>query len=117
MTQPILYAYSFDGPPQPVLLDSSSITADRILLMDDFFHVLIYHGQVGGLPILFIYYGQVGVDRPAAGLRSVRRGGGRRQGEGGGADDRVGGVATIIIGSAGPGPVLEPNGFRKGLEK
>lgn len=65
MIQPILYAYSFNGPPevkqkidskqnidrfsflslQPVLLDSSSILPDRILLMDTFYHILIYHGE------------------------------------------------------------------------
>lgn len=44
MIQPVLFSYSFDGPPQPVLLDTSSILPDRILLMDDYFHVLIYHG-------------------------------------------------------------------------
>lgn len=31
---------------QPVLLDSSSILPDRILLMDTFFQILIYHGEV-----------------------------------------------------------------------
>lgn len=46
MIQPVLFAYSFSGPPEPVLLDTSSILPDRILLMDDYFHVLIYHGQV-----------------------------------------------------------------------
>uniref|UniRef100_A0A8C4QA56 Protein transport protein SEC23 n=1 Tax=Eptatretus burgeri TaxID=7764 RepID=A0A8C4QA56_EPTBU len=46
MIQPILYAYSFIGPPEPVLLDSSSILPDRILLMDTFFQILIYHGEV-----------------------------------------------------------------------
>lgn len=82
MVQPILYAYSFHGPPevsltpspallskeclasprsfkmcsgacfktvcssQPVLLDSSSILPDRILLMDTFFQLVIYHGEV-----------------------------------------------------------------------
>lgn len=30
---------------QPVLLDSSSILPDRILLMDTFYHILIYHGE------------------------------------------------------------------------
>ncbi|XP_072284650.1 protein transport protein Sec23A [Pyxicephalus adspersus] len=45
MIQPILYSYSFSGPPEPVLLDSSSILADRILLMDTFFQILIYHGE------------------------------------------------------------------------
>ncbi|XP_077586905.1 protein transport protein Sec23A isoform X2 [Stigmatopora nigra] len=45
MIQPVLYAYSFQGPPEPVLLDSSSILPDRILLMDTFFQILIYHGE------------------------------------------------------------------------
>nr|XP_042117231.1 protein transport protein Sec23A [Peromyscus maniculatus bairdii] len=45
MIQPTLYAYSFNGPAEPVLLDSSSILADRILLMDTFFQILIYHGE------------------------------------------------------------------------
>uniref|UniRef100_A0A8C5A620 Protein transport protein SEC23 n=1 Tax=Gadus morhua TaxID=8049 RepID=A0A8C5A620_GADMO len=46
MVQPVLYAYSFNGPPEPVLLDSSSILPDRILLMDTFFQILIYHGEM-----------------------------------------------------------------------
>lgn len=97
MVQPILYSYSFYGPPevsltpstpllsllesiqpfleaseclhkwclsmliylvlelfqtwcicssQPVLLDSSSILPDRILLMDTFFQLVIFHGEV-----------------------------------------------------------------------
>ena len=46
MVQPILYSYSFHGPPEPVLLDSSSIQADKILLMDTFFQIVIYHGEV-----------------------------------------------------------------------
>ena len=45
MIQPTLFSYSFSGPPEAVLLDASSILPDRILLMDDYFHVLIYHGQ------------------------------------------------------------------------
>ncbi|XP_033101131.1 protein transport protein Sec23A-like isoform X1 [Anneissia japonica] len=44
MIQPILYAYSFNGT-EPVLLDSSSIMPDRILLMDTFFQILIFHGE------------------------------------------------------------------------
>ncbi|XP_052057869.1 protein transport protein Sec23A-like isoform X1 [Mytilus californianus] len=44
MIQPILYAYSFSGTPEPVLLDTSSIQPDRILLMDTFFQIVIYHG-------------------------------------------------------------------------
>jgi len=45
MIQPILYSYSFNGPPEPVLLDTSSLLPDRILLMDTFFHIVIYHGE------------------------------------------------------------------------
>jgi len=46
MIQPALLQYSFDeGPPQPVLLDSQSLKPDVILLMDDFFHVVIWRGE------------------------------------------------------------------------
>ncbi|KAI8855156.1 putative SEC23-component of COPII coat of ER-golgi vesicle [Chytridium lagenaria] len=45
MIQPTLMAYSFNGPPEPVLLDSVSIKSDIILLLDTFFHVLIWHGE------------------------------------------------------------------------
>ncbi|KAJ3220294.1 GTPase-activating protein S23 [Dinochytrium kinnereticum] len=45
MIQPTLMAYSFNGPPEPVLLDSISIKPDTILLLDTFFHVLIWHGE------------------------------------------------------------------------
>lgn len=45
MVQPILYSYSFNGTPEPVLLDTSSIQPDRILLMDTFFQIVIYHGE------------------------------------------------------------------------
>ena len=31
---------------QPVLLDTNSLQPDRILLMDTFFHLVIYHGEV-----------------------------------------------------------------------
>ena len=39
MIQPTLLAYSFNGPPVPVLLDVTSISPDRILLLDTFFQV------------------------------------------------------------------------------
>lgn len=45
MIQPILYSYSFSGTPEPVLLDTSSIQPDKILLMDTFFQIVIYHGE------------------------------------------------------------------------
>lgn len=54
MVQPILYSYGFGGPPEPVLLDTSSIQPDRILLMDTFFQILIFHGEVC-FYILFIF--------------------------------------------------------------
>ncbi|KAI9894072.1 MAG: GTPase-activating protein S23 [Vezdaea aestivalis] len=46
MIQPTLDRYTFnqDGS-QPVLLDSSSIQPDHILLLDTFFHILIFHGE------------------------------------------------------------------------
>lgn len=54
MIQPILYAYTFNGPPEPVLLDTSSIQPDRILLMDTFFQILIFHGEtIGKYSIIF----------------------------------------------------------------
>lgn len=45
MIQPTLMSYTFDTPPQPVLLDSVSIKPDCILLLDTFFHILIFHGE------------------------------------------------------------------------
>lgn len=45
MIQPTLMSYSFDGPPVPVLLDSVSIKPNVILLLDTFFHLLIWHGE------------------------------------------------------------------------
>ena len=45
MITPSLICYSFNGPPTPVLLDATSIRPDVILLLDTFFHVLIFHGE------------------------------------------------------------------------
>ncbi|QRV91055.1 transporter protein Sec23 [Ceratobasidium sp. AG-Ba] len=45
MIQPTLMSYTFDQSPQPVLLDSVSIKPDVILLLDTFFHILIFHGE------------------------------------------------------------------------
>ena len=44
MIQPSLMAYSFAGPPEPVLLDVASIAPDHILLLDAYFSVVIFHG-------------------------------------------------------------------------
>jgi len=46
MIQPALLQYSFDeGPPQPVLLDAASLKPNVILLLDAFFHVVIWRGD------------------------------------------------------------------------
>jgi hypothetical protein len=45
MIQPTLMSYTFDVEPHPVLLDSVSIRPDVILLLDTFFHILIFHGE------------------------------------------------------------------------
>jgi protein transport protein SEC23 len=44
MIQPTLTLFTFDKEPEPVLLDSSSLADNVILLMDTYFHILIYHG-------------------------------------------------------------------------
>ncbi|EGV62069.1 hypothetical protein PSN45_000783 [Yamadazyma tenuis] len=56
MVQPTLLSYDIDTfgsvdengvantDPQPVLLDSMSLSKSKILLLDTFFHILIYHG-------------------------------------------------------------------------
>ncbi|GAA98427.1 hypothetical protein E5Q_05113 [Mixia osmundae IAM 14324] len=44
MIQPTLMSYSLDNEPVPTLLDSVSIKDDVILLLDTFFHILIWHG-------------------------------------------------------------------------
>ena len=45
MLQPTLLSYSFNGPPQAALLDSDSVRPDTILLLDTFFHVVVFHGE------------------------------------------------------------------------
>lgn len=45
MIQPSLTSYSFNTPPQPALLDVASIAADRILLLDAYFSVVVFHGM------------------------------------------------------------------------
>ena len=46
MIQPTLDAYGFEHEGgQPVLLDSTSIQPQAILLLDTFFHILIFHGE------------------------------------------------------------------------
>ncbi|KAJ2501986.1 GTPase-activating protein S23 [Coemansia sp. RSA 1972] len=45
MIQPSLMSYGFEGAPAPVLLDSVSMKPDVILMLDTFFHILIWHGE------------------------------------------------------------------------
>ncbi|MBA0858532.1 hypothetical protein Goshw_027675 [Gossypium schwendimanii] len=45
MIQPSLISYSFNSLPQPALLDVASISADRILLLDSYFSIVIFHGM------------------------------------------------------------------------
>jgi len=45
MIQPSLHSYSFDGPPQPVMLDARAVRPDAMLLLDTFFHVVVFHGE------------------------------------------------------------------------
>lgn len=48
MLQPSLLSYSFQGPPTPAMLDAASVRPDTILLLDTFFHVVIFHGETIG---------------------------------------------------------------------
>ncbi|KAH7655445.1 protein transport protein SEC23 protein [Dioscorea alata] len=44
MIQPSLISYSFQSGPEPALLDVTAIAADRILLLDSYFTVVLFHG-------------------------------------------------------------------------
>jgi len=47
MIQPAMLMYSFeDGPPQPVQLDAESMKPNVILLLDSFFQVVIWRGEM-----------------------------------------------------------------------
>merc|ERR1712151_229610 len=47
MIQPALLQYSFEDPqPTPVLLDAASLKPNVILLLDAFFHVVIWRGEM-----------------------------------------------------------------------
>ena len=45
MVQPTMQLFSFRGPPHPVSLEASSVEDDGIMLLDTFFHIVVYHGQ------------------------------------------------------------------------
>ncbi|KAF8695146.1 hypothetical protein HU200_037757 [Digitaria exilis] len=44
MIQPSLISYSFQSGPEPVLLDATAVSSDKILLLDSYFTVVIFHG-------------------------------------------------------------------------
>ncbi|ORM40993.1 Protein transport protein SEC23 [Babesia sp. Xinjiang] len=47
MIQPALLEYSFENPtPHPVLLDACSLKQNVILMLDSFFHVIIWYGEM-----------------------------------------------------------------------
>nr|DAD36478.1 TPA_asm: hypothetical protein HUJ06_007119 [Nelumbo nucifera] len=45
MIQPSLISYTLQKDPEPALLDVAAIGADRILLLDSYFTVVIFHGM------------------------------------------------------------------------
>jgi protein transport protein SEC23 len=49
MIQPSLLAYSMTEQPQAVLLDIASVNPNRVLLLDSFFIVLVFYGEVSAL--------------------------------------------------------------------
>ena len=45
MIQPTLEAYKLFEQPFPVLLSATSIQSDRVLVLDTFFHVVVWYGE------------------------------------------------------------------------
>lgn len=45
MIRPTLVRYQLDQQPCPVTLDSTSVLPDAILVLDTFFHVVLFHGE------------------------------------------------------------------------
>jgi len=45
MIQPTLTSYSLDGPATPVMLDVSAVGPTKILVLDTFFHIVIWYGD------------------------------------------------------------------------
>lgn len=45
MIQPSLISYAFNSGAEPALLDVASIAADKILLLDAYFTVVVFHGS------------------------------------------------------------------------
>ena len=46
MIQPEIFSYGFEADAYPVLLDANAIQADKILLLDSYFTVVIFHGSL-----------------------------------------------------------------------
>ena len=60
MIQPTLTSYMLDSEPMPVLLDSMSINPQAILLLDTFFHILIWVKNIKSkIMIAWTRYGSV----------------------------------------------------------
>jgi protein transport protein SEC23 len=45
MIQPQLIRYALNEPPQPAMVDVSSIVPEHILFLDTYFYVVVYHGN------------------------------------------------------------------------
>lgn len=45
MLQPQLLRYALGEPPQPALVDVSSIVPEHVLFLDSYFYVVVYHGN------------------------------------------------------------------------
>ncbi|KAL5105138.1 Protein transport protein Sec23A [Taenia crassiceps] len=80
MIQPSLIAFRLDGTDEAVLLDSTSIQPDTVLLMDSFFHILIYVGEniakwrkAGYLEMPEYAYLQTVIEKPRAEARDILR--------------------------------------------
>ena len=44
MVQPSLVSYSINSAPEPAPLDAASVAADRLLLLDSYFTIVVFHG-------------------------------------------------------------------------
>ena len=45
MVQPTLTGYSLEAPTAPLMLDVSSCASNRILLLDTYFHIVVWYGD------------------------------------------------------------------------
>ena len=100
MIQPALLQYSFESPqPTPVLLDIVSLKNNVILLLDTFFNVLIWHGDMISKWVKLGYQTQEGYDHFNTLLQLPR-------------DD-----AQLILNQRFPVPKLQETEFGKGPER